>query len=214
MRRIWSFGILLALTGSVLAGSASAAQISPPGTYVYTDILKPHGKARSVAVKAADAKRCDGGNSQVIGSPTFDACMLARGWRMTQFKPAPAPAPQPASAPESNPYGDNNVWVNTRKVARSDAVLRADADYCLRLTGPDPVGQETSPALKQCMLSRGWRFDRTDGSGAFIDPDTGLECRNNGFASICGTPSHPVDYTNRHGLSCHRSGLISVCSNL
>ena len=207
MRSIWSLGILLALAGPV-----AAREVSAPGTYTYTDVLRPHGQARSFALKAADARRCDGGNSAVIGTPAFDACMQARGWRMTSFVPArQAPV---AEAAASNPWGDNNVWTDLRKRPRSDGTLRADTDACIAQTGPDPVGQVTSPAMKECMLASGWRFERTDGSGAFIDPETGLECRNNGFASVCGPPQGTVTYVDRHGLNCRRTGIVAVCTNL
>jgi hypothetical protein len=48
----------------------------------------------------------------------------------------------------------------------------------------------------------------------FIDPDTGMSCRNTGGASICDPPQGTVKCQNRHGLNCTRTGIVSICSNL
>jgi hypothetical protein len=87
MRRIWSFGVMLTLTGCVTTGGGSGA-----GTYTYRDVIKPHGRERGEAAEQAATRICDHGNPQEIGLPPFDACMRARGWRFTHFQPAPAPA--------------------------------------------------------------------------------------------------------------------------
>jgi len=47
----------------------------------------------------------------------------------------------------------------------------------------------------------------------FIDPDTGMSCRNIGGASICDPLQGTVHYRNRHGLDCTRTGIVSVCTN-
>ena len=73
-----------------------------------------------------------------------------------------------------------------------------------------------APAFQACMQARGWVLDHViqDRSARFIDPDTGLSCYNQGGASICEPPQGTVKYTNKHGLSCTRTGAMSVCSNL
>ena len=48
----------------------------------------------------------------------------------------------------------------------------------------------TSAAYKQCMLSRGWRYQfvkREPAAKTWIDPDTGLTCHDilGGFGSEC-----------------------------
>jgi hypothetical protein len=103
MGRIWSCGLLLALTGCV-----SAAQGTPgAGVYTYDDVLKPHGHGRGEAAEQAATRICDRGNSQNIGLPAFDACMRGRGWRLAHFEPAPessyaSSTPTPTSDDSSN----------------------------------------------------------------------------------------------------------------
>jgi hypothetical protein len=41
--------------------------------------------------------------------------------------------------------------------ARSDTVFQADLNYCYGQTGTNPNAHDT-PALKQCMLGRQWRW--------------------------------------------------------
>ena len=53
-----------------------------------------------------------------------------------------------------------------------------------------------------------------DRSATFIDPDTGLSCYNQGGASFCESPQGTVKYTNKYGLSCTRSRMMNICSNL
>ena len=53
-----------------------------------------------------------------------------------------------------------------------------------------------------------------DRSARFIDPETGSRCYNRGGASICEPPHGTVRYTDKHGLSCTRTGAVSVCSNM
>src|ERR1700730_3941455 len=84
MRRIWAYGLTLVLTGCVSTGQGTTG-----GTYTYRDILKPHGHARGEAAEQAATTICDGGNSQNIGTPTFDRCMRGRGWRLAHYEPAP-----------------------------------------------------------------------------------------------------------------------------
>jgi hypothetical protein len=105
---------------------------------------------------------------------------------------------------------------------RSNAVYNSALNFCYNLTGLARDEADT-PAFKECMKGRGFQWISTKlvqdapskhGDGSFIDPDTGLSCRNNGFASICGPPEGTVHYRNRHGLNCTRTGIVSVCSNL
>jgi hypothetical protein len=115
MRRIWSYGLMLALTGCVSSGGAAPDS----GTYTYVDLLRPHGHARGEAAEQAATRACDGGNPQFIGTATFNRCMRGRGWRFTHFEPAPAepdaswastpdysspPPPPPEPPPPPPPY--------------------------------------------------------------------------------------------------------------
>jgi hypothetical protein len=76
--------------------------------------------------------------------------------------------------------------------------------------------------FQSCMQGHGWVLDHIvqdrpavqDKSARFIDPETGLSCYNQGGASICEPPQGTVKYTDKHGLSCTRTGAVSVCSNM
>jgi hypothetical protein len=167
---------------------------------------------RGNAALHADARKCNPSGRADYESPKVKQCMLNRGWRLSFVVAKPNPTNEASASSASNPWADHNFWVDARKRGRGDAAARADANYCIGQTGPDYVGQETSPALKQCMLSRGWRFDHTERSPTWIDPETGLSCRSAGIAAICDPPQG--SYVNKHGYPCRRTGLISVCSNL
>jgi hypothetical protein len=85
---------------------------------------------------------------------------------------------------------DNTVYTNTLKRPRGDVELHADGRYCDQRVGPDRNGVATSAAYKKCMLSRGWRFrytTRTKPEKTWIDPETGLTCRDilGGAGSSC-----------------------------
>ena len=79
---------------------------------------------------------------------------------------------------------DTSIYHNTRKQPRSDAELQVDTQYCTQRVGPDRNGVPTSASFKRCMASRGWRFDHTNVEHTWIDPDTGLTCRNSTFFGI------------------------------
>jgi hypothetical protein len=82
---------------------------TPPGAYLYDDILKPHGLERSDALRQTATRACDAGDSEKIGTPKFDACMRVRGWRYAGRVPeAPSlgfSSSEP-SPPVETPNGD------------------------------------------------------------------------------------------------------------
>jgi hypothetical protein len=87
---------------------------------------------------------------------------------------------------------DTDVWVSARPRHDPNAAAQIDADYCTRMVGPDLNGQPTPAKFKRCMASRGWRFghttrERTTREHTWIDPETGLTCRDilGGFGSSC-----------------------------
>jgi hypothetical protein len=87
---------------------------------------------------------------------------------------------------------DTDVWVNALKQPRPDpnAAAQIDADYCTRMAGPDLNGKPTPAKFKRCMAARGWRYGhttRTAPEHTWIDPDTGLTCRDilGGLGSSC-----------------------------
>jgi hypothetical protein len=105
---------------------------------------------------------------------------------------------------------------------RSQAVYDAALDACYSQTGLSRDDADT-PAFKACMTTQGYRWLSTKlvqdppagrQDGTFIDPDTGLSCRNTGFASVCVPPQGTVRYINDEGLNCTRTGLVAICSNL
>jgi hypothetical protein len=78
---------------------------------------------------------------------------------------------------------DIDTWVNVAKYPRGDDALQVDAHYCEQLVGQNTNGKPTAPKFKRCMLSRAWRFDhstyqRVAPEHTWIDPDTGLHCKD------------------------------------
>ena len=98
-------------------------------------------------------------------------------------------------------------------VARSQDQKFADGRAC-GAAADDTFTDAT--AFQSCMRGRGWVVDHIvpDPKPTWIDPDTGLECHNTGFATVCETPHGTVTYTNRHGIPCKRTGAVAVCTNL
>ena len=77
-------------------------------------------------------------------------------------------------------------------------------------------GAITSANYKRCMLAQGWRYRSTARVRTYIDPDTGMNCRDEGGgAAICEPPQGTVHYFDPdQGLPCTRTGIVSVCSNI
>jgi hypothetical protein len=87
-------------------------------------------------------------------------------------------------------HADMVTYHNIFKIPRNDDQLHQDGYYCDAQVGPDKNGVPTSAAYKQCMLSRGWRYQfvkREPAPKTWIDSDTGLTCHEilNGFGSVC-----------------------------
>jgi hypothetical protein len=80
-------------------------------------------------------------------------------------------------------------------------------------------------AFKKCMRAHGWIVDRYTpdhkvhvgdhkNHSSYIDPDTGMSCRNVGGVGICEPPRGTVRYFDpEQGLNCQRTGIVSICSN-
>jgi hypothetical protein len=106
---------------------------------------------------------------------------------------------------------------------RSAAIGKANIDFCYRKTELTQYQVDTQP-FKDCMMTRGYRWISTtaqpdppqpkSANDGFIDPDTGMSCRDVGGGALCVPPQGTVHYQNRHGLNCTRTGIASVCSNL
>jgi hypothetical protein len=85
---------------------------------------------------------------------------------------------------------DTDRFQNIRRVARSDAQLDADSAYCQSETGENSNGKPTSPAFKHCMLTRGWKYLRTNRSasdGQWWDSDQNLWCWHSSFLGVAST---------------------------
>jgi hypothetical protein len=104
---------------------------------------------------------------------------------------------------------------------RSKTVSDVALDSCYNQTGLSRDAAATR-AFKNCMKSHGYQWVLTrlvkDPPGkanddSFIDPETGMSCRNFGGASFCDPPQGTVHYRNGHGLDCTRTGIVSVCTN-
>jgi len=174
MRRIWLYALPLALaalnpaiagaTGrggpdsSVAAIAASGSTDQGYGTYTYSDVLKPRGVERDEAAEQIATRACDAGSVDNIASASFNACMSARGWQMTNFEP---PAP--------NTYIYSDV-LKPHGQERSDAVRQAATNACDGRDS-DNIGL---PGFNACMSARGWQFvgqtPPSDDSYASSDP--------------------------------------------
>ncbi len=75
---------------------------------------------------------------------------------------------------------DKSIYDDMRKQHRSDDALNVDAEYCDQRVGAVMNGDVTPPQYKKCMLSRGWKYRRTERERTWIDPDTGLRCKDIG----------------------------------
>ena len=141
---------------------------------------------RGDAALHADSRKCDPSNTADPESPEMKQCMLRHGWRLSFNIPDPAATRAPDPDKQWNPLGDHNVWTDMTRRNRGDEVLAADAAACEQWAGRDRVGEPTSPAMKQCMAKRGWRFDHTEGVTTFTDPDyPGELCHIEGIAEVC-----------------------------
>ena len=59
-------------------------------------------------------------------------------------------------------YHSNDTYydlVRPNGQPRSDAVFNADLNFCYRQTGDSRYGLGDTPAFKQCMLGRKWRWE-------------------------------------------------------
>jgi hypothetical protein len=109
---------------------------------------------------------------------------------------------------------DTSTYYWQGKGPWTDAQLQAAAQVCDQHYGVVENGAITSANYKRCMLKQGWKYGSTAHQQSYIDPDTGMSCRSVGGGSVCVPPQGTVKYTNKHGLSCTRTGAVSVCSNL
>ncbi|MBV8442123.1 MAG: hypothetical protein JO312_16445 [Hyphomicrobiales bacterium] len=108
---------------------------TPPGAYLYNGILKPHGLERSDALRQAATRACDAGNSEKIGTPEFDACMRARGWRFAGRVPeawspdfsSSEPSP-PVETPSSDSANEAMQMVN-QQMATDAANAAAEQQF-------------------------------------------------------------------------------------
>jgi hypothetical protein len=115
-------------------------------------------------------------------------------------------------------HADTSTYVWLGKGQWTDAKLQSAAHECDQRYGVVENGAITSANYKSCMLKQGWRYQSTArstvGKDTYTDPDTGMSCRDFGGGSLCVPPQGTVHYTNKHRLSCTRTGIVSVCSNL
>lgn len=100
MRRIWSYGLVLVLTGCNTTGGAAGVSFN------YKDILKPRGHERGQAALDADLIFCDQRLDVQTGRviARYNKCMLGRGWRFTGTVPAPSSPGYSASSDPTPSY--------------------------------------------------------------------------------------------------------------
>jgi hypothetical protein len=125
----------------------------------FQDVLKPHGKARSMAAKQADGRKCGAthGSFPTRDTARFTACMSALGWTVGKVKRSPP-------SDENTPDPDDTTVVHfddqRRKPDgrwRGNGVLQADTRRC---SGYGALDYE-SYSFKRCMAGAGWRYEST-----------------------------------------------------
>jgi hypothetical protein len=111
-----------------LVGAEPAPPLPPPGAigvYTYNDMLGRSGAAGGEAAEQAATHACDHGAAERIGTPAFNACMAARGWRFASFSPAPEDEDSsPAEAEEVSSPGPDLPDIGAME---RDNQLRDDA---------------------------------------------------------------------------------------
>jgi hypothetical protein len=107
----------------------------PPGavgTWTYNDVST--GPQRGEAQEQAATWACDSGVSARIGTPTFNACMTRRGWRLAAFDPAPQYS-EPAMA-DDEPAAASEVddGAATRQFADDQRAIEQSNEAAQQLT--------------------------------------------------------------------------------
>jgi hypothetical protein len=164
--------------------SISAAHANDRVTF--RDVLKPNGHERSKAEKIADGDACGtSGPEHTVNviMPVFEKCMQAKGWALDHYTADPA----------VHVHGTLTGYTDTKGDAeghpRYDDEFHADERACKKHKSPD---------VEQCLKDSGWeRIYTKHGPVAhrapsqpqpeptWIDPDTGLTCHNTGIATVC-----------------------------
>jgi hypothetical protein len=127
--------ILLALGGCVTSGDGSLGG----GAYTYVDFLRPHGVERGEAAEQAATRTCDGGVSQRIGTPKFDACMRSRGWRLAQF--------------ESNSFDSSPTYDSGPSSSGPDISQQISSDLAATQAAVDAAQQQNNAAAAAATLT-------------------------------------------------------------
>lgn len=180
---IWR-AIAVAAVGTAL--SIGAAQADAKVTF--RDVLKPNGHERSKAEQRADGAACGtAGPTRELTTtlPVFEKCMRAKGWVLSRYTPD-------SSVPVE---GTVESYADTRGDAaghpRGTHELHADTRACRA------HGASGAASVNRCLADSGWRLMATQHGPAarrpvyqkpdptWIDPDTGLTCHNTGIATVC-----------------------------
>ena len=95
-------------------------------------------------------------------------------------------------------HADTSTYVWLGKGQWTNETLQAAAQVCDQRYGAVQNGEVTSSRYKNCMLQQHWKYQSTAREN--IDPDTGMNCHDEGGWSVCVPPTGTVHYQNRHGL--------------
>ena len=150
MRRIWLCALPLFLTA---CNTVNAGGVSNGPRDWYVDALKPHGQARSQAVKLADGAKCN--NLAMRAAPydqaRFDTiihkCMSNGGWRLVRFEPASSTASTPTGSTWSDstpaPNDDSGSSAANAAIDASNQQAATDASVAAAQQANDAANAAT-----------------------------------------------------------------------
>jgi hypothetical protein len=142
-------------------------------TYIFKDVLKPHGQPRDMAAKLADGRACGSSGESFSARSTakFTKCMRAHGWAIDHIVRDPHDRAQDDARDPVNStvvhFDDlrkkpNGQW-------RGNGALQADTRRC----GAHGRRDYESQVFIGCMAGLGWRHDHTHRAAPAVQINSG-----------------------------------------
>ena len=138
--------MMMAMLAALCSSGAVEVVAQPVEIYHYKDVLRPSGRARTMAQKQADIRACGGPYTSAEDSPRTVACMNAHGWAIDHVVP-----PRVASA-YAGRYDRTVVPANPSNLSNAADFFACEPGG---LRNPRPVND---PVVANCLLGRGWHW--------------------------------------------------------